>query len=346
MPSPLTLTDAANLIDVSIQDIWIKGSVNESQLYKQYFNVESGVVDYFLKDSSITGLGYAGRIIENAAVTATAPFQGYTKTYTQVHYGQLMSFTKMQWFFGIKKRNLEAITAEARKACADLRELRCADRLDNSYSTSYTATDISGSYPVTLTGGDGLSFISASHTREDGGTAWNNRVTDGSTVNNAFDYAGLKAAFRTAALTPGPTGKPMNVNLDTLVVSRGYAPHNRALEILGALNKGFIPGSADRDQAGLPGGYGSATGASGVASYKIVALPWVTTNTGYWWMFDSSLAMSPRYGLNYKESQPIQLEGPNIVFKTGEIQYKATMMFDIGHNDPRGWVGSKGTNAA
>jgi hypothetical protein len=32
------------------------------------------------------------------------------------------------------------------------------------------------------------------------------------------------------------------------------------------------------------------------------------------------------YGLQYKESQSISLEGPNIVFKTGEIQYKATMI--------------------
>lgn len=346
MAVPMTLTDAANLIDLSIQDIWIKGSAQETELYKQYYNVETGIVDYFFKDSSITGLGYAGRVVENAAVVAAAPVAGYTKTYTQVHYGQLMPFTKFTWFFGIKKRNLEAITAEVRKACSDLREQRCADRLDQSYNTSYTATDSSGSYAVNVAGGDGLSFVSASHTREDGGTAWNNRVTDGSTVNNAFDYAGLKAAFRTAALVPGTTGKPLNINLDTLVVSRGYAPHNRALEILGALNKGWIPGSADRDQAGLPAGYGSASGATGVATYKIIANPWIQTNTGYWWMFDSTMAMSPRYGFNYKESQPITLEGPNIVFKTGEIQYKATMMFDIGHNDPRGWVGSKGTNAA
>lgn len=346
MPSsPLSLSDAANLIDLSIQDIWIKGSANETELYKQYYNVETGIVDYYFKDSSITGLGYAGRVVENAAVVATAPFQGYTKTYTQVQYGQLMSFTKFTWFFGIKKRNLEAITAEARKACSDLRELRCADRLDQSYNSSYTATDPSGSYAVTTTGGDGQPLISASHTREDGGTAWTNRVTDGSTVNLAFDYAGLKAAFRTAALIPGTTGKPLNVNLDTVIVSRGYAPHNRALEILGALNKGFIPGSADRDQAGLPSGYGSGAGAGGVASYKIVALPWIQTNTGYWWMMDSTMK-NARYGLQYKESQPIQLEGPNIVFKTGEIQYKATMMFDIGHNDARNIVGSKATNAA
>ena len=332
MPNPFTLTDAADLIDISIQDIFLKGSEAESQMYKQYYNVETGIVDYYTKDSSLTGLGYAGRISENAAVTAASPVQGFDRTYTQVQFGILMSFTKQMWFFGIKKRNLERITAEARKAVADKREVLCADRLDNSFSTSYVVQDISGNYTSIITGGNSVAFISASQTREDAGTAWGNRVTDGTTVNMDFEYDALKASNRTAALITNPLGKPTNINLDTLVVARGLGPHQRATEILGAINRGWIPGSADRDQAGVP-------------SYKILALPWLTTNTSYWWMFDSSMK-NATYGLQLKESQSIELEGPNIVFKTGEIQYKATTMFDLGHNDSRSWVGSKNTNAA
>ena len=183
MPNPLSLSDAADLVDLSIQQIWLKGSDKESRLFEQYFNVETGVQDYYIKDSSLSGLGYAGRIVENAAITAASPVQGFDRTYTQVQFGVLLPFTKPMWFFGIKKRNLERITDEARKACSDLRELRCADRLDQSFGTSYLASDISGNYTVTTTGGDGLAFISASHTREDGGTSWGNRVTDGTTVN-------------------------------------------------------------------------------------------------------------------------------------------------------------------
>lgn len=338
MANPLSLSDAADTIDLSIQDIWIKGSESESRIFEQYYNVDSGVTDYYVKDSSLTGLGYAGRIVENAAVTAQSPIQGYDKVYTQVQFGVLLSFTKFMWVFGIKKRNLENITSEARKACTDLRELRCADRLDNAFSSSYSASDISGNYSVTTTGGDGKAFIDSAHTREDGGASWGNRITDGTAVNMSFEYNALKAAHRTAALTPNPVGKPTNVNLDTLVVSRGYAVDNRATEILGALNRGYIPGSFDND-----GGFKSPQGAA--PTYKIIRNPWITTNTSYWFMFDSSMK-GPKYGLQYKESQPIQLEGPNVVFKTGEIQYKTTMMFDLGHNDPRGWVGSKNTNAA
>ena len=236
------------------------------------------------------------------------------------------------WKFGIKKRNLENITSEARKAVSDKRELLCADRLDQSYNTAYSVNDISGNYSVSTTGGDALALISNSHTREDGGTAWNNRVTDGTTVNMDFEYDALKAAHRTASLVTDPTGKPTYINLDTFVCTRGTAVHHRAVEILGALNKSWIPGSADHDAGAVP-------------VYKILALPWVTTNTSYWFMFDSSMKNS-RTGLQYKEAQGIELEGPNLVFKTSEIQYKATMFFDLGHNDPRGWVGSKNTNAA
>jgi len=332
MPNPLNLTDAADLIDVAIQQIWLKGSEKETKLYEQYYNTESGVVDYYLKDSSLSGLGYAGRIVENAVVTAASPVQGFDKTYTQVQFGLMQSFTKPMWFFGIKKRSLEKVANELRNACSDLRELRCAERLDNSFSTSYTAEDVSGNYFVPCAGGDAAAFITNSHTREDGGTAWGNRITDGSTVNMDFEYDALKAAHRTAALITNPRGKKMNISLDTLVVSKGFGVDNRATEILGALNRGWIPGSANRDQGA-------------VATYKILRLPWIASNTSYWWMFDSSLK-NEKYGLQYKESQPIQLEGPNVVFKTGEIQYKATMMFDIGHNDARGWCGSKNTNAA
>ncbi len=94
MPNPLALADAADLIDKSIGPIWIKGSEKESSLYKQVCNVETGVTDYYLKDSSMTGLSYAGRIVENAAVTAQSPIQGFDKTYTQVRFGLMQSFTK------------------------------------------------------------------------------------------------------------------------------------------------------------------------------------------------------------------------------------------------------------
>ncbi len=169
MPSPFNTSDAADLLDVSVQRVFLKGSEKQSRMYESYYNVETGIVDYYDKDSSLSGLAYAGRIVENAAVTSLNPVQGFKVTYTQNQFGALLSFTKFMWFFGIKKRNIEQITNEAIKACSDLREQRCADRLDQSYNTSYTATDISGNYLVNTAGGDALAFITNVHTREDGG---------------------------------------------------------------------------------------------------------------------------------------------------------------------------------
>ena len=71
------------------------------------------------------------------------------------------------------------MTQEAISACSDLRERLCADRLDNGYGTSYTASDDGGNYTVSTTGGDTKALFSSAHTREDGGTDNNNIVYDG-----------------------------------------------------------------------------------------------------------------------------------------------------------------------
>ena len=95
MPSPLQISQAADLVDRSIQSIWLKGSEKESQMFKEYYNVEDGITDLYVKDSSLSGLGYAGRIQENAAVSAASPVQGFDRTYTQVEFGLVLGVTKM-----------------------------------------------------------------------------------------------------------------------------------------------------------------------------------------------------------------------------------------------------------
>lgn len=334
MIAPLTLSDAADLVDRSIQDIFLKQTkLEKTPSYTKYFNVVSGVTDYYQKDSSLSGLGQAARISENAVITTEVPVQGYDKTYTQVEFGKLLPVTKRMWKFGIKKRDLTRVVNSLVGACERKRETLCADRLDNAFAQSYTVSDDSGNWTATTTGGDAVALFSNAHTREDGGTNWNNVVYDGTTYGMDFDYDAIKAAHRTASLILDPKGQKMDINLDTLVVSRGHTNAFRAKEILGAIRAGgksSLPSSAQNDAAGVP-------------AYNVIELPWMQSNTAYWAMFDSSM-VNDEYGLQYKESQPIMLEGPNVVFKTGEIQYKTTMMFDLGHNDARGWVGSKNTN--
>lgn len=214
------------------------------------------------------------------------------------------------WKFGIRKRDLEKVVDALKDAVKRVKEELSAERLDNTFATSYTRSDDSGNYSVTTTGGNAVELVSNAQTREDGGTNNNNRITDGTTVNMDFEYDALKAMHRTASLVKDPKGKTMNVDPDTLVFKKGTVNSFRAKEILGAIRgggKSSIPGSADNDSAGVP-------------AFSVIDLPYIETNTAYWWAFDSAMNKNPAYGLKLKESQPPQLEGPNVVFKTGEIQ--------------------------
>lgn len=336
MGAPLTLAQAVDLTDVAIQDIYLKESNLEKKTkYNQYYNVVTGVTDLYSKDSSLSGLGEASRIAENAVVVSEVPVQGYDKTYTQVEFGKMMPVTKKMWKFGIKKRDLTRVVKSLISACERKREILCADRLDNAYSTAYTVSDESGNYSAAIAGGDSVAMISDAHTREDGGANWNNRITDGTTVNMDIDYDALKAMARTGSLVRDPKGNLMDVSYDNIIVRSKSSTHFRARELQKTIRlggRGTMPSTADND-------------AAAVDDFEIIDIPWIQNNTGYWFGMDGKMK-GDEFGLQYKESQPIMLEGPNVVFKTGEIQYKTTVMFDIGFNDARNMSGSKNTNAA
>jgi len=237
------------------------------------------------------------------------------------------------WKFGIQKRTLTNIVGELKKADARKREKLCAERLDNGFdsATSYTHYGQGGAKSITTTGGDSLNAFDDDHTREDGGTNMNNYVYDGTTYNLPFDYAGLKAAHRTAGLFKDPRGNPRPASLDTLVCKKNSSVHFKAMEILGAIKSGKIPESMDNDGAAVP-------------AFKVLPLDYLT-NTAYWYMFDSSRALTDQEGFQFVESQGVQLDPVNVVYKTKEIQVSVTSMFDLGHNDvARCWVGSLGTS--
>jgi hypothetical protein len=337
----MTISQAADLVDVAIQKVWLKGTVEDREFYKKFYNVTTGVTDYYMKDSSLSGLGSASRVVESAVITSEVPVQGYDQTYTQVLYGKLMSFSWHMWKFGIKKRDLTRVVKELKRACITRREELLHEKLDAAGLTSYTTSDDSGNYSVTTTGGDGLALRSASHTREDGGTAWSNIVSDGTTSNMNLDYPGLKGLHRVAALVKTPKGKPMVMNPTRLVVKEGSAAHFRAMEIKGALKSNKIPGEFSNDGAA-------------VGDFELIATPYLlgtgdgtsTTNLSSatnWHAFDPNY-ITDEFGLQYFESQPIQLDEQNVVYKTKEIQHTATMAFAYGHNDARGYFSSEGDN--
>ncbi len=78
MPAPLTINQAADLVDLSIQKVFAKTSEPEAQ-YKNYFNFRT-TTDYFEKDSSLSGLGEADFVDENSVIVSDIPIQGFDKT--------------------------------------------------------------------------------------------------------------------------------------------------------------------------------------------------------------------------------------------------------------------------
>lgn len=322
----MNIAQAADLVDLSIQKVYSKASEPHLQ-YSKFFNVRS-TEDYLEKDSSLSGLGEADFVDENGIIISDTPVQGYKKTYTQNMVGVIVPFTFKMWKFGIKKRDLNNVAKELKNSVARKKERLAAERIDNFASTSYTHLGQGGSRVVTITGGDGLAAGTSAHTREDGGANQNNGVYDGTTYNLAFDYAGLKAAMRTAGLMVDPRGNPFIPTLNTLVCKTNSAVHFKAKEIKKAIESGKIPESFDNDGSGVP-------------SFEIVTLDYLQ-NSGYWGMFDSSRALSDDAGFQFIESQAPMLDPVNVVYKTKEIQTSVTTLFDLGHNDvTRSWVFSK-----
>lgn len=330
MSAPLNIAQAADLVDLSIQNVYEKSSDPEVD-YKKFFNFRK-TEDYYDKDSSLSGLGESDFVDENGVIISDVPVQGYKKIYTQNMMGTVVSFTFKMWKFGIKKRDLDNAAKELKSADARSRERLCAERLDNFASTSYTHFGQGSSRTITITGGDGLAAGTSSHTREDGGSNMNNGVYDGTTYNLPLDYAGLKAANRTAGLMVDARGNPKIPDLDTIVVKKNSSNHFKAKELKRALESGKIPESFDHDGAGVP-------------SFDIVALEYLQ-NQNYWAMTDSSM-MEDEWGFQFVESQPALLDPVNVVYKTKEIQISVTSIYDLGHNDcARSWVFSKGDQTA
>ncbi len=331
MSAPMNIAQAADLVDLSIQKVFQKSSEPEKQ-YPNYFNVRT-TSDYYDKDSSLSGLGEADFVDENSTIVQDTPIQGFDKTYTQNMVGLIVPFTFKMWMFGIKKRDLNNVASELKRSIARKKEKLCAERLDNGFeSTSYTHSGQGGSRTISTAGGDALGAFDDDHTREDGGTNMNNYVYDGTTYNLPFDYAGLKAAYRTMSLFVDPRGNPDPTTPDTVVVKRGTANAFKAREILKAIQNGKIPESNDND-------------GSGVSSFKLIELDYLT-NTGYWFAFDSS-KKDDMHGFQFVESKAPTVDPVNIVYKTKEIQTSAHTLFDLGHNDVvRSWVGSKGDSTS
>lgn len=73
MSSPLVIGAAADLVNVAIQKIWLKDTPQREEYFKKFCNVTTGVTDLYQKDSSLSGLGSASRVVEQATIQKEVP---------------------------------------------------------------------------------------------------------------------------------------------------------------------------------------------------------------------------------------------------------------------------------
>src|SRR6185436_11884775 len=114
MSAPLNIAQASRLVDKSFQQVFSKTSTPEMKL-KSYFNYRT-TSDYFEKDTGLSGLSEAEFNDENGVVIADVPIQTNAKTYTQNQIDAMVSYTKQMWAFGIKKRDLNNVASELKRA--------------------------------------------------------------------------------------------------------------------------------------------------------------------------------------------------------------------------------------
>lgn len=326
---PFDLDSASDLTDLSIQEIWLKSPADLEEYHKSYYYVES-VPDYITKDSSITAVKAFTKIPENGNIPADSPYQGFDKTYTQSFFSGMLRITRPMWRYGIQARRLESMVRELKNDAVRFREQVLANVLNNATSTSYTDTTGKFSFTVTNSGGDAVAFSSTSHTREDGGSNWSNVVSDGTTSNMDFDYDAWKAALKTGQAILGGVGEILDIRLDKILCKKESSVHQKAQEIVRAIDRAEKPGTFDHD--------GSIE-----RSFTIVPNPYLTSDTA-WGSFDTS-KVSPRFGLQYKEGMPLTLDPQFIDYDNKEMKYSAGFDFAYGFNDVRNWVWSTGLNA-
>jgi len=326
---PFDINAAADLTDLSIQEIWIKSPADVKEYFRDYYYSEP-VSDYIVKDSSLTSVSTFGKIPENGNIPAGSPAQGFKQTYTQSFFAGMIRVTRPMWRYGVQARKLTQLVDEERKDAMRFRETVLANVLNNATSTSYTETSGPFAYSVTNTGGDGVALQSASHTREDGGTNWANVITDGTTNNMSFDYGAWKAALKTAQAIKGGVGEILDVAPDAILVKKNSSAHFRAQEVLKSIEKGERPGTTNRD--------GSIS-----ASFEIRANPYLTSDTA-WGAIDTNL-IGPKFGLQYKEGMPLTMDPQFIDYDTKEIKYSIGCDFAYGFNDVRNLTWSTGLNA-
>lgn len=308
---------------------------------------------YQYTTQGVTGLAM-GQIIADAQVPSSdAPIQGYTKTFTQIIGVSRIRISKQAFYFLFESKDGAKIDAAVKKevlssknALLMLKNYYAQSLLANGASTSFTFTPIGNlGQPTTVdtTGADGVAYWSASHPREDGGTAWSNIILSG-TVNPVFSFTSLLAARAQQVNKKDGRGLPLiGTKLDKFIFQDQSAAYFLATSIAGTLKAGKYPSAT-------PGTTGTFVDSNPTNSFEVIGLaPFGSTGTGItslmWLGFDSAM-VNEDYGFKYIETMA-DTEPEFMEDFVGNLDYISTVTcyFQMGASDLRYWMFSSGLAA-
>lgn len=322
---------------------------NVPEEYKQYVNeVNDPKYQYTLL--GVTALAM-GQIINDGGIPASdAPIQGFAKTLTQVIYTTRIRLSQMETYYmlkngdnvGLDKAIADQIT-NVKNSVVHLKNYLAQSYIAGGWSTSVSFTPQGQTAVSTLdtTGSDGVAYFSASHPREDGGTAWSNIIVSG-TNNPTFSLTALIAARAAHTAKKDGRGLPLiGSTLDTLMFLKDSTAYTLATSIKGTLEKGSYPSAT-------PGTSGSFVDASPTGTFDIIGL----TNYGgtgvtsvMWFAFDSK-QKNEKFGLQYVKSMDLMTTPFMIDFAGNrDVISDAIEYAQFGGADFRFWSASNGTNA-
>ena len=324
MAVPIRLSDAVDLYDEAIKRVFDGSYTAAPQNYKLMCDVDTTEL-YLDKSSAFTGFSTAKQFGENESVVYESPNQGMDQTWTQRQFGLGFAVTEMLWAFD-RKGIIRKLPQKLAEAIARKVEIDVEDYLYQTLAGNTSYSDSDGN-TITITGGDGLSLFSASHSREDGGTAINNKNYDGTTYNMDIAEDALDAAetYVKPRILDGK-GQKILINYKRLLVPPALVP--KAMRMMKTDRK---VDSADWNVNIYQG------------KYQVVEMPYFNASgAAYWILYDPNLGSEC---LRLVWSKPVKLEGPELVFDTKSFKYSATCRYDLRHNDFRAYQGSTGANA-
>lgn len=265
------------------------------------------------KESSASGLSKLVRRSEGQAISYEDEIQGFDVTYTHVEDSLGTSVSNRLWeddqFNVIKRKPVNLARAKMRT-----REQMMADIFNYSFTAG-------GGGLSTFTSGDAVALFSASHPREDGGTAQSNYTT--SDLNEASLETGLLAMSQTL----DHKGQLYMSQADTLVVAPALEKEARIL-----LNSTQRVGTANND-------INPYQGVVKLVVWKFLASVAGGSDTA-WFLLDSSL-----HQLNFFDRSDRGLEGPEWDFDTKTAKWTVDVVHSVGFSGWRGTYGSKGDNS-